>query len=62
MKPQEGAYAERAIRYRSRAEELRIIAEDWTSRQARGTLLRLAATYDDAACQVEKMAELRRPL
>lgn len=42
-----------ANRYRQRAEELRLIAEDETSKEARSTLWKIAADYERMAESLE---------
>ena len=42
-----------ARRYRQRAEELRIIAEDETSKETRSTLWKIAADYERMAESLE---------
>jgi hypothetical protein len=44
-----GSNVERLIRYRNRAEEVRVLAEGLTDETARKTLLDIAASYDKLA-------------
>ncbi|HEX5280101.1 MAG TPA: hypothetical protein VFW28_08475 [Micropepsaceae bacterium] len=51
--------AERAARYRNRAEEMRAVAEAMASRQARDVLLKIADDYDEMAAGYETMSRCR---
>ena len=51
--PFKGGKLERLIHYRNRAEELRIIAEDFADDAVRETLLDVAATYDQLANEAQ---------
>lgn len=44
---------QRAAQYRHRAEELRTIAQDWTTPEARQSLVRVAMEYERMADVVE---------
>lgn len=55
--------AERAIRLRRKAEELRIMAQGMTSHEARMTLLCLAEDYEKLSAHADRIAgELRDDL
>jgi hypothetical protein len=47
---------DRATRYRSRAEELRVLAEDWTDSRAQAVILEMAEDYERRA---ETLGKLR---
>jgi len=49
-------YAERAVKYRNRAEEIRVVAEHVKEDMARSMLERAARDYDDMAQTMEAMA------
>ena len=57
VKPQTGSPAERIVRFRNKAEELRIMAEDWVSNEGE-TLLRIARMYDKFAHNLEAVARI----
>jgi hypothetical protein len=53
-------FAERALRYRNRAEEVRSIAQDAKQQKARELLERAARDYDEMAAHMERSAEEER--
>jgi hypothetical protein len=59
-----GSNVERLIRYRNRAEEVRVLAEGLTDETARKTLLDIAASYDKLAddLQFESLRGVQPPM
>ncbi|HEX3663812.1 MAG TPA: hypothetical protein VHU23_01065 [Rhizomicrobium sp.] len=47
--------SERAARYRGRAEELRMLAEDWADSRAQAMILEMAQDYERMADTVGKL-------
>jgi hypothetical protein len=53
--------AERARKYRQRAEELRAIAQDWVDHQAHQMMLKIASDYERMADQLEDRVPIPTP-